>query len=78
MMLSERVLNEGKNHLFCDDKILGLRNWLRQVCMSVDICRCSMSMFPSEIEEHRQVLQDTVVPCVFEIKLLAANDTPLS
>ena len=28
--------------------------------------------------KHRQVLQDTVVPTVLEIKLLAANDTPLS
>ena len=31
-----------------------------------------------ETEEHRQLLQDTVVLCVLEIKLLAANDTPLS
>ena len=78
-MLSERVLHEGKNHLCCDNKISGLRNWLREVCMSVDTCRgSSISRFSYEIEEHRQVLQDTVILCVLEIKLLAANDTPLT
>ena len=46
--------------------------------MSVDTCRDSISRFSSETEEHRQVLQDTVVLSVLEIKLLAANDTPLS
>ena len=54
------------------------RNWLRDLCMSVDICRGSMSRFSFETEEHRHVLQDTAGLCVFEIKLLAANDTPLS
>ena len=77
LVLSERVLHEGQNHLFCDDKISGFRNWLREVCISVDICRASISSISSEAEEHRQVLQDTVVLCVFEIKLLSANDTPL-
>ena len=77
-MFSERFLHEGQNHLFCDDKILGLRNWLIEVCMSVDTCRGSISRFSSETEEHRQLLQDTVVLCVLEIKLLAANDTRLS
>ena len=46
--------------------------------MSVDTCRGSISRFSSETEGHRQLLQDTVVLCVSEIKLLAANDTPLS
>ena len=77
-MLSERALHEGKNHLFSDDKTSGLRNCLREVCMSVDTCRDSIVRFSSETEEHRQVLQDTVVLSVLEIKLLAANDTPLS
>ena len=77
-MLSERVLLEGQNYLFCDDKISGFKNWLIEVCMSVDTCRGSISRFSSETEEHRQLLQDTVVLCVLEIKLLAANDTPLS
>ena len=46
--------------------------------MPVDTCRDSISRFFCETEEHRQVLQDTVVVSVLEIKLLAANDTPLS
>ena len=58
-MLSERVLHEGQNQLFPDDKISGLRNCLREVCMPVDTCRDSISRFSSEIEEHRQVLQDS-------------------
>ena len=77
-MLSERVLHEGQNHLFPDVKISGLRNCLREVCIPVDTCRESISRFSSETEEHRQVLQDTVVLSVLEIKLLAANDTPFS
>ena len=74
-MLSERVLQEGQNHLFPDDKISGLRNCLIEVCMSVDTCRDSISRFSSEPEKHRQGLQGTVVLSVLEIKLLAA-DTP--
>ena len=77
-MFSERVLHEGRNHLFPDDKISGLRNCLRVVCMLVDSCRDSISRFSSETQEHRKVLKDTEVLTVLEIKLLAANDTPLS
>ena len=78
LVLSERVLHKGQNHLFPDDKISGLRNCLIEVCMPVHTCRGSISRFSSEIVEHRQVLQDTVVLIVLEIKLLAANGTPLS
>ena len=46
--------------------------------MLVDSCRESISRFSAETGEHRQVLQDAVVLSVLEIKLLAANDTPLS
>ena len=77
-MVSERVLREGQNHLFPDVKISGLRNYLREVCIPVDTCRESISRFSYETEEHRQVLQDTVVRSVLEIKLLGANDTPFS
>ena len=59
-------------------KSQGLEIVLREVCMPVDTGRGSISRFSSETEEHRQVLQDTVVLIVLEIKLLAANDTPLS
>ena len=77
-MLSQRVLHEGQNNSFPDDKISGLRNYLREVCMLVDTCRESISRLSSETEEHRQVLQEIIVLSVLEIKLLAANDTPLS
>ena len=70
----ERVLHDGQNHLFRDDKISGLRNCLREVCMSVEFV-CQVCKFSSETEEYMQVLQDTVVLSVLEIKLLAANDT---
>ena len=76
-MFSERVLHEGQNHLFCDHKISGLINWLIELFMSVDTCRGSISRFSSKTEKHRQLLQETVVLWVLEIKLLAANDTPL-
>ena len=46
--------------------------------MSLDICNRSISKFSYETEEHRQLMQNTVVLCVLEIKLLVANDTPLS
>ena len=46
--------------------------------MSVGTCKCSISMFSSETEKHGQMLQDTVVLCVFEIRLLGANDKRLS
>ena len=78
LVLSEGVLHEGQNHLFPDVKISGLRNCLRQVCIPVDTCRESISRFSTEAEEHRQVLQDTVVLSVLEIKLLTANETPFS
>ena len=46
--------------------------------MSVNTCRGIISWLSSETEDYRQFLQDTVVLCVFEIKLPSANDTPLS
>ena len=78
LVLSEKMLHEGQNHLFLDVKISGLRNCLREVCIPVHTCRESISRFSSETEEHRQVLQNTVVLSVLEINLLAANDTPFS
>ena len=78
MVLSARILHDGQKKLFCNDKISGLTNCLREVCMSVDICRGTISRFSSETDEHRQLLQETVVLCVFKIKLLIANETPLT
>ena len=63
LMLSERRLHEGQNHLFCDDKISGFRNWFIEVCMSADTGRVTISRFSSDTEEQKQVLQETVIFC---------------
>ena len=76
LVLSERRLHEGQNHLFCGDKISGFRNWFIEVCMSVDTGRVTISRFSSDKEEQKQVLQETVIFCVLQIKWLAANDIP--
>ena len=78
LVFLERALQKGQNHLYPNDKISGLRNCLREVWVSVDTCRDIISRFSYETEKHRQVLQDTVVLSALEIKLLAANDMPLS
>ena len=60
LVLSKRRLHEGQNHLFCYDKISGLRNWFIELCMSVDTGRVTISRFSSDTEEQKQVLQETV------------------
>ena len=67
LVLPERRLHEGQNHLFCDDKISGFRNWFKQVCMSVDTSRVTISRFSSDAEELKQVLQETVIFCVLQM-----------
>ena len=59
LVLSERVLHEGQNHLLCDDKISGFRNWLIEAWMSADTGRVKISRFSSDSEEQKQVLQET-------------------
>ena len=76
LVLSARRLHEGQNHLFCDDKISGFRYWFIEVCISVDTGRVTISRFSSDTEEQKQVLQETVIFCVLQIKWLAANDIP--
>ena len=78
LVLSERRLHEGQNHLFCDDKTSGFRNWFIEVCMSVDTGRVTISRFSSDTEKQKQVLQETVFFCVLQIKWLAANDIPFT
>ena len=78
LVLSERRLHEGQNHLFCDDKISGFRNWFIEVCMSAYTGRVTISRFSSDTEEQKQVLQETVIFCVLQIKRFAANDIPLT
>ena len=46
--------------------------------MSVDTGRVTISRFSSDIEEQKQVLQETVIFCVLQIKWLAANDIPFT
>ena len=47
LVLSERALHEGQNHLLCDDKISGFRNWLIEAWMSADTGRVKISRFCS-------------------------------
>ena len=74
-MLSERALHEGQNHLFCDDKTSGFRNWLVEVWMSADTGKVNISRFSSDSEEQNQVLEETAIFCVLEIKWIAARGT---
>ena len=46
--------------------------------MSADTGRGPISRFSSEAEEQNQVLQETVIFCVLQIKWLAANDIPFT
>ena len=64
LVLSERTLHEGQNHLFCDNKISGFRNWLIEVWISADTGRVKISRFSSHSEGKKQVLQETVIFCV--------------
>ena len=77
-MLSERALHEGQNHLFCDDKTSGFRNWLVEVWMSANTGKFNISRFSSDTEEQNQLLEETAIFCVLEIKWLPARDTHFS
>ena len=68
LVLLERRLQERQNHLFCDDKISGFRNWFIEVWMSADTGRVTISRFSSDTEEQKQVLQETVTFCVLQIE----------
>ena len=63
-MLSKRRLHEGQNHLYFDDLIFGFRNWCIEVWISADTCWVTISRFSSNIDEQKQVLQQTVIFCV--------------
>ena len=64
LVLSERALHEGQNHLLSDDKISGLRNWLIEAWMSAHTGRVKISRFCSDSEKQKQVLQETDFLCV--------------
>ena len=66
VVLPEKSLYEGQNHLFCDHSISGFRNWFIEVCMSAGIGRVKILSFYSDSEEQKQVLQGTVIFCLLE------------
>ena len=39
LVLSQRRVHDGQNHLFCDDKISGFKNWFIEVWMSAEAGR---------------------------------------
>ena len=75
-MLSERALQEGQNHLFWQDNISGLKYELKDVWMSDTIGKGNISSVSSDIVEQKHLLQAMVVRWVFEIKSVAATETP--
>ena len=56
--------DQGKNHLVCNDKISGFRNWSIEVWMSADTGRVTISRFSSDTVKQKQVLEETVIFCV--------------
>ena len=78
LVLSQRRVHDGQNHLFCDDKISGFKNWFIEVWMSAETGRVTISRFSSDTDEQKQVLQETVIFCVLQIRWLAAIDMPFS
>ena len=46
--------------------------------MSAETVRVTVSRFSSDIDEQKQVLQETVIFCVLQIRWLAAIDMPFS
>ena len=78
LVLSQRRLHDGQNHLFCDVKISGFKNWFIEVSMSAETGRVTISRFSSDTDEQKQVLQETVIFCVLQIRWPAAIDMPFS
>ena len=77
-MLSQRRLHDGQNHLFYDVKISSFKKWFVEVWMSAETGRVTISRFSSDTDEQKQVLQETVIFCVLQIRWLAAIDMPFS
>ena len=64
LVLSQRRLHDGQNHLFCDVKISGFKNWFIEVWMSAETGRGTISRFSSYTDEQKQVLYETDSLCV--------------
>ena len=78
LVLSQRRLHDGQNHLFCHNKISGFKNWFIEVWMSAETGRVTISRFSSDTDQQKQVLQETVIFCVLQIRWVAAIDMPFS
>ena len=61
LVLSQRRLYDGQNHLFCDVKISSFKNWFIEVWMSAETGRVAISRFSSE---QKQAIQEAVIFCV--------------
>ena len=59
-------------------KISGFKNWFIEVWMSAETGRITISRFSSDTDEQKQVLQETVIFCVLQIRWLAAIGMPFS
>ena len=53
LVLSQRRLHDGQNHLFCDVKISGFKNWFIEVWMSAETGRVTISRFSSDTDEQK-------------------------
>ena len=60
LVLSQRRLHDGQNHLFCDVKSSSFKNWFMEVWMSAETGRVAISRFSSDTDEQNQVLQETI------------------
>ena len=76
--LSQRRLDDEQNHLFCDVEISSLKIWFIEVWMSAETGGVTITRFSSDTDEQKQVLQETVIFCVLQIRWLAAIDMPFS
>ena len=76
--LSQRRLHDGQNHLLCDVKISDFKNWFIEVWMSAETGRGTISRFSCDTDEQKQILQETGIFCVLQIRWLAATDMPFS
>ena len=61
LVLSQRRLHDGQNHLLCDVKVSSFKNWFIEVWMSAETGRVAISRFSSE---EKQAIQEAVIFCV--------------
>ena len=77
-MLSQRRLHDRQNHLFCDVKISDFKKWFIEVWMLAETGRVTVSRFSSDTDKEKQVVQETVIFCVLQIRWLAAIHISIS